>query len=186
MTFFTAQTHITAKLGLIVLPLMLMACATPKGEPHGKEDGTRKMRPQMSGTFVRPISLVFTDMDSNGDKLTTMAELDAGIEKEWSTFDRAPSAVYFSNWSKTTLGSTDASPTFMMFDKDLNGVITKAEFASLLTDRFRRFDTNNDDQLERSELILAVQAPQGERSRGGQSEGRGEGRGQRGGGRPPR
>jgi len=181
-----------APLGLVVLPVLLSACAnTPERRgPENRERGeqTRQNRPQTSGTFVRPISLLFADMAMNGDKRLSLSELEAGVEKEWSTFERAPSAMYFANWSSKALGSTDAAPTLMMFDKDLNGVVSKPEFSALLAERFTRFDKNKDDIVDRSELIVAFEAPQGQRSRGGPSSG--EGRGKRGGAgggvRPPR
>lgn len=177
------------KLGLVILPFLLAACAnTPdrrgpdskNAEASAKGERGGQQRARSSGTFIRPISLVFADMDRNGDKQLSRTELDTGVEKEWASFDRDPSAIYFSKWSQKTLGSTDASPTFMMFDKDLNGVISKSEFGALFADRFTRYDKDTNGLLDRSELIVAFAAPQGERSRGGQQSGGCEGR------RPPR
>jgi hypothetical protein len=124
-------------------------------------------------------------MDANGDKRLSLAELEAGAEKEWESFDRAPSAIFFANWSRNALGSTDASPTFMMFDKDLNGVVSKAEFMTLLAERFTRYDTDKNELVDRSELIVAFEAQRGQRS-GGNDQGGGRGGQRGGGGRPPR
>jgi hypothetical protein len=121
-------------------------------------------------------------MDSNQDKVTSQAEMLTGVQKEWESFDRNPSATAFTNWSLKALGSTDANPTFMSFDRDFNGVVTKPEFTAQFDRLFKDFDKNADGLLDRTEMIVAYQAPMGRAQRGGESGQRGG----RGGGRPPR
>ena len=128
-------------------------------------------------------------MDANNDRVTTKAEFVAGVETEWAVFDRSPSALSFADWSEKALGSRDASPTFMSFDRDFNGVISKSEFSTQLDSLFARLDKNGDGAVDRSEMIVAFAAPEGRGQQGGQrgqrgGEGRGGGGG--GGGRPPR
>lgn len=167
--------------------LTLSACATKqdrRGPPP--ERGERSERPaKSSGTFLQPIAVVFAGMDSNNDKTVSRAELQVGTTAEWATFDRNPSAAYFAQWSLKNLGSTDAMPTFMSFDKDFNGVVTEREFSEQLETSFERLDKNNDGRLERSEMLVAFNAREGQHSRqGGEQGGKKGGRG--GGGRPPR
>jgi len=104
-----------------------------------------------------------------------------GAKGEWSNFDKSPGAIEFSKWSLKTLGSTDAQPTFMSVDQDFNGVIYEAEFMTGLEQVFTRMDKNGDNFLDRSEMIIAVQARQGNaRGRGGEGRGQGQrGQGQR-------
>lgn len=134
---------------------------------------------------MQPIGAFFIGMDSNQDKVVSTSELRVGTQSEWAGFDRKPSATYFAQWSISNLGSTDAMPTFMSFDKDFSGTITESEFSNQLEQEFQRLDKNRDGNLERSEMIVAFAAPRGEKARksGGQEKG---GKGGRGGGRPPR
>ena len=174
--------------------LVLSACASQPDRPS-PERGERGDRQQArgSGTFMQPISALFVGMDSNRDKIVSSAELQTGITNEWSSFDRNPSATYFAEWSNKTLGSTDAMPNFLSFDKDFSGVISKDEFTDQLTLHFNRMDKNKDGNVDRSEMLIAFQARSGER-RGGAEGGRGRGggaqggrgRGGGGGGRPQR
>ena len=166
---------------LIVASLSLSACAT-KPDRGGTPPKERQSNgpDRASGTFLFPISGLFIGMDTNGDRATSFAEIDQGIKSEWATFDRSPSAINFRKWSMENLGSTDASPSFIAFDHDFNGIISKAEFRSQIETEFEKLDRNSDGRLERSEMIVAYAAPQGERSRPSGEQGRPE----RGGRRP--
>lgn len=178
---------------LLLGAALLSACASqPDTQDRRAERGERTEargdrpdRPaRTSGTFIQPSALLFATMDSNQDKRITRAEMEAGAKSEWSGFDKNPGAIEFSKWSLETLGSTDAQPTFMSFDQDFNGVVYEAEFMTGLEQAFARMDKNGDNVLDRSEMIVAVQARQGNaRGRGGQ-QGRG-GEGQRGQGQRP-
>jgi len=178
----------SATLLLLAACLSLTACASSsdrRGPPSDSQRGERGDRPaRTSGTFLQPAALLFSEMDLNKDKLTTRAEMLTGIDSEWEDLGSNKSAVNFSAWSIKTLGSTDANPTFMSFDRDFNQVITKAEFSNQIERLFTRYDKNKDGAIERSEMVVSFEAPRGrEQGRGGQG---GAGRGNGGGGRPPR
>lgn len=178
------HTHVGLSL-IAAVCLSLSACATKPDHKGPPPDGERRGgKARQSGTFLQPIAVLMADMDSNNDKHTTLAELQSGAAAEWSQFGQNPRATYFTQWSIANLGSTDAMPNFMSFDKNFNGVISETEFLERLETEFRKLDKNADGKVERSEMIVAFAAPQGERSRKSDKEGRG-GRGQ-GGGRPPR
>lgn len=178
------RTHVALSI-LAVACLSLSACATKSDHRGPPPDGERRGgKARQSGTFLQPIAVLMADMDSNNDKRTSLAELQSAAAVEWSQFGQNPRATYFSQWSIANLGSTDAMPNFMSFDKNFNGVISETEFLERLETEFRRLDKNADGVVERSEMIIAFAAPQGERSRKSGQEGR-SGRGQ-GGGRPPR
>jgi|GEM_PF-790173 len=189
----TDNTLSLVKTGLaaVLICMSLSACATQsdrRGKPDRQDRQERGQKPssRASGTFVKPIGLLMGGMDLNNDAITTRAELRSGIESEWSQFAQAPSAIGFANWSVTKLGSTDAFPTFMMFDRNMDGVISKQEFSTRLEADFTRSDKNSDGQLERSEMLVAFNAPQGRSGEGRKSGGEKGGRGGKGGGRPQR
>ena len=171
----------------VAAAVVLSACATEpdrKGPSPDrqvtKKQGAKK-HARSSGTFLQPIAALLIDMDTNNDKVTDRAELTAGTQREWAGFDRNPSAIRFSQWSTQTLGSVDALPNFMNFDRDFNGAITEGEFSNQLESQFIRFDKNADGRLERSELLVSFQAQQG-RGNGKAGQGGGQKKGQRGGG----
>ena len=175
--------------------LTLSACASNsdrRGPPDGGERGERGERGQRqarnSGTFLQPAAVLFAGMDSNNDKVISREEMLTGTKAEWDGFGSNPSATKFAEWSVKTLGSRDSNPTFMSFDRDFNQVITETEFSSQMERLFTRYDTNKDGRLERSEMIVAFEAPRGREQiggggRGGRGQGGGRGgRGQGGGG----
>lgn len=188
MTYLFSRTAYASTLLLIAAGLSLSACATKPDRDRPPRGEDRQDRPaRTSGTFLQPAALLFADMDADADKVTSRAEMASGIQAEWANFERNPSATVFANWSRRTLGSTDAKPTFMSFDRDFNGVVTKTEFTTEFETLFTQFDKNTDGAIDRSEIIIAFEAPVGRAQRGGQREGRGErGQGGRGGGRPQR
>lgn len=181
MTYSNNRTLQKLIVALAAGGLLLSACAS-KPERRGPPQDRQGQGPaRTSGTFVKPVGLLFAGMDKNGDAIVTRPELDAGIQAEWSNFDRNPSAAYFSAWSIQKLGSTDALPTFMMFDKNFNGVISAEEFSERLKIEFTQVDKDNNGRLERSEMLVAFAAPRGQsKPQGREDDGkRGEGRRQR-------
>lgn len=170
---------------MIVATLAISACAT-KPERRGPPSGERGAghHAKSSGTFLLPVAALFIDMDTDGDRATTRAEMEQGIQTEWAKFDRSPSGVDFTPWVIETFGSPDATPNLMSFDHNFNGVVTEDEFSDRIHREFRTLDKNNDGRVERPEMLVAFTAQQGERSRQGGESGRPK-RGQ-GGGRPSR
>lgn len=189
MTQFNYKTGRSGLALVLIGCLGLTACASQperRGPPSDRDGQDRPVR--TSGTFVHPVAILFSAMDVDRDKNVSRGEMEAGAKMEWAQFGTNPGAVRLSEWSLDTLGSTDAQPTFMSFDQDFNGVVSETEFIDRLENEFARLDKNRDNILERSEMVIAFQAPQGQsrqRGNGQQQGGRGEG-GQRGEGRPPR
>lgn len=182
ISFPKSSLHLSV-LTLTAASLTLSACASKPERRGPPQDRGKSERPaKSSGTFMQPIAALFIGMDTNQDKIISTTEMKLGVQSEWASFDRKPSATYFAQWSVNTLGSTDARPTFMSFDRDFSGTITQSEFTNQLEQEFDRLDKDRDGKLQRSELIVAFAAPQGNRSR----KGDGENKGRKGGGRPPR
>lgn len=176
-------------LALVTMSLLSACSSSPdrRGPPPDQQTrGGGKVR--TSGVFIKPIGLLFVSMDENKDAILSRPELGVGIAQEWSSFNGKTSAAYFSAWSQKSLGSTDARPTFLSFDADLNGVVTELEFADRLRREFSDMDKNSDNQLTRDEMLVIFEAPQAQQRRGSEERGRGGSgqRGEGGGGRPPR
>ena len=181
--------RITLALALVAV-MSLSACATKSDRrgppPDRQERGGQDRAIKTSGTFMHPVAALFSQMDEDRDKVVTPNEVAKGADAEWASFTQNPSAIQFSRWSVETLGSTDAMPNFMSFDRDFNGVISKAEFTSQLDREFVRLDKNGDGQLTRGEMLIAFEAPRGRAKQGGQESGQKRGKGGDRGGRPPR
>lgn len=174
MTRLTSLTTPT----MIVALACLTACAS--GPKRGGPQGGGA---QISAVSTHPVGLYFVGHDTNDDGLTSRAELDAGIKKDWAKFDRNPSAAQFQGWTVAAFGSSSAMPTFLSFDTNMNGVVTESEFETRLVGEFNRLDKNGDGSIARSELIFNVQQRRGNARSEGERGGEGK---PRGGDRPPR
>lgn len=150
----------------------------PGGQRGGGAQG-------FEGQVAKPVALLFVSMDLDHNGQTNGQELIAGIHREWARLEtaRAIGALEYGAWAATTLGAEDALPSFISFDRDLNGRLSQIEFDDRLRAEFGELDKNGDGVLDRSELIFRVTRPSREQ--------RGSGGGQRGpggqdGSRPPR
>lgn len=161
----------------------------PEKTPGFDRPNPRESLAELRGTIqARPVSLLFTGMDTDFNKAVSRAELSAGIDREWKamqpSFSQKVSAIKFSRWAEQTLGSTEALPSRLSFDSDLDNQITKDEFSARLIASFDALDGDDDAMLSRAELVFT--AP-----RGGRIDDRREERAERGGRdqtgqRPPR
>lgn len=170
------------RLTLLTTPTMIIALSCVTACASGPKRGQGGSN-QITAVSTHPVGLYFVGHDANDDGVTSRAELDAGIKKDWAKFDRNPSATQFQSWTTKAFGSSSAMPTFLSFDTNMNGVITQSEFETRLVEEFNRLDKNGDGNIARSELIFNVRQ-RGSESRS-QGERGGEGRPSRG-ERPPR
>jgi len=169
---------------LLASSLLISACASkPDRRPPPGSNAK-----SYQGMAAKPIGLLFTSMDQNGDSIVQAAEATAGITGEWTKLSARGDlgALNYAEWAAVSLGSEDALPSFISFDRDLNGRLSQTEFEDRLRTEFSDLDKNADSALQRSELIFTIAPPrqaQGgeQRQRGGRGGGGGEGRG-----RPPR
>lgn len=130
----------------------LTACAS-KPKPSGN---------QIAAVSTHPVGLYFVGLDANDDGLTSLAELNVGIEADFAKFGGNPSATQFQGWTTDAFGSSAAMPTFLSFDSNLDGVVSATEFKTRLVGEFNRLDKNSDSKIARSELIFNIQQRQRE------------------------
>lgn len=175
----------------------LVACASGgdrrDGPPSRGERGDGPQRTGYAGFAFKPVSFLIASMDVDADHRVEISEFEAGVQSEWASLLSAgsPGALNYAKWSKRVLGAADALPSFITFDRNLDGQISELEFTDYLSKQFVSLDANSDDVLEASELVFRIEQQSG---RGGDQAG--QGRGQRGGGgnggrgegggRPPR
>ncbi len=169
--------------------LLLLACASCASQPErgrGGSDGQRGERGERGGgpvKEVKSIGLLFASMDMNRDTLVDGAELTdaAGLEWRRMTPDETAGALEYEAWSLSALGSSEALPAFISFDRDLDGKIDWDDFSGGLRREFEEMDLDNSGTLTRAELITASTPPARQENRSGGGE-RSRGGGDRGGG----
>lgn len=152
-----------------VLPLAATAqsetvrVSTPASEAEDLIVNDRRKPAKLNGTVqARPISLLFTSMDANRDKLVSRVEVESALPAEWKSlqpsFNNKVSALKLTAWAKATLGSADSLPSRLSFDSNLDNQVSEEEFVTRILSDFDRMDEDDDGQLSRAELVF-VSAP---------------------------
>lgn len=171
-------------LGTLLLAGIIISGCTNGPDKRPPRGGDRGGGGQASyeGYAAKPVALLFASMDHDQDGVLDGADLRVGIAREWTRLSTSSAigALEYGAWAEMALGSPDALPSFISFDRDLNGRLSELEFDDRLRAEFSEFDKNSDGLLDRSELIFRVTRPsRGEQGRGGQGRGGQDGR------RPP-
>lgn len=114
-------------------------------------------------TGIRPAALVFATFDKNADYAVDRAELAAGHTAVFGHADRDGSQhlsiIEIESWRRMALGSPDAIPGRMAFDRNIDNRITKAEFGAAFTVLFNESDTNADGVLDFAEMVKVFDMP---------------------------
>jgi len=141
--------------------------------------------------FLSGAALEIVAFDADGDYLTTRKEFDAGLARETDKAFAAAatlSPIAFEAWAAKALGGPALGPFRFAFDANMDGQISRAEFAAAFADEFKRYDKNGDGAISRTELaehlpdMRGLRGPDGETGPPGGPGGRPPG-GR--GGRPP-
>lgn len=173
---------------LLSSTVLLLCTGCTSQKDRRPPPGVEQARPAAShaGIVARPIGLLFATMDTDRNTYVDAAELADGIALEWERLSGGGKvgALDFEPWSMAVFGSSNTLPSFIVFDRDLNGVLTPAEFEDRLRDEFGQLDKDGNGMLDRSELVFRIAG------RTGEAGGYQQGGGRRGGGdrgqRPPR
>lgn len=132
------------------LGLALTACAS-----GGGSDRSEPIRALMSADV-----LMFVSFDADGDLGVTMAEVEAGIEREFRRADvngdGTLQPIEFQNWSNLVLGGAQLGPFRLDFDRNVDNVITREEFEAEIRARVEDYDSDENGVVSRAEFIRLV------------------------------
>ncbi len=186
-----ARPHIRSVAVLCAAVFALSACTNGGRRPPqgGGGEGMPQRQMQGGGPVAPPLAMVLASLDDDHDTLSSRAELDRGVAREWE--EVAPNgslrALDYGKWALSRLGSEQAHPSFVAFDMNLDGEIVREEFERRFAMEFVQMDANGDSLLARSEMVQIVsRGNRGAGSGGPGGVGSGGGRPLGDGQRPPR
>lgn len=140
----------------------LTACASGGSRPAADEP----IRALMSAD-----ALMFVSFDTDGDLVTSAAEIEAGIAREFARADANNdgniSPIEFQNWSSQVLGGSQLGPYRLDFDRNVDNVISRSEFVSEIQGRVRDYDADQNGSLTRSEYVRLIGVTRPPRERPG-------------------
>ncbi len=128
---------------------LLAGCASAPQVPTA---GGERVSAVVSGD-----AFVIAAADSDGDLLTTQAELDAATT---GLFDRADaddsgalSPLEFQAFARDFMGGDLLGPFRLEFDRNVDNAITAEEFSAAFGARFIRYDGDESGSVTRGELV---------------------------------
>ena len=133
-------------------------------------------------TSISAAGLIFASFDKNSDYVVDKDEFATGQASSFKSADRDQSGSLtlfeLTDWRKAALGSLDAAPSNLAFDKDYNQRVTSEEFENALNYVYKLSDKDGNNVLSFEEMIRVFEMPR--RSRIGTDTGRGQRQGNRG------
>ena len=114
-------------------------------------------------TSVGAGALLFASFDTNTDYAVNEVEFAAGRTQAFNSADKDNSKTLslfeLEDWREAALGSLDAAPGNLAFDKDYDQRVTRAEFDHALGFVFKAGDKNKDGILAFPELVKVFEMP---------------------------
>lgn len=114
-------------------------------------------------TSIGAGGMLFASFDKDSDYRVTQTEFTSGLSTAFKAADKDLSKTLslfeLEDWRKAALGSLDAAPGNLAFDKDYDQRVTRSEFDHALGFVFKAGDKNNDGILEFSELVKVFEMP---------------------------
>ena len=175
---------------LITVILCLEASQTAKADEgvetlqDPKANAENRM-PRGAVTTLHAAGLLFASFDSNGDYTVDTAEFIAGRDASFARADQTGngslSLIELQDWRALALGSLDAAPSNMAFDRDFDQTVSYPEFDEMFGSIFQAKDTDADGRVAFSELIRVIEIPDRRRAEGADRPERGSGGKGRGG-----
>lgn len=114
-------------------------------------------------TSIGAGAMLFASFDKNADYKINTAELTAGLETAFKSADKDRSKTLslfeLEDWRVAALGSLDAAPGNLAFDKDYDQRVTAAEFEYALNFVFKAGDKDDNGVLEFSEVVKVFEMP---------------------------
>lgn len=114
-------------------------------------------------TSVGAGAMLFATFDTNTDYNINQIEFAAGRTQAFNAADKdnsgSLSLFELEDWREAALGSLDAAPGNLAFDKDYDQRVSRAEFDYALGYVFKAGDKNKDGVLAFSELVKVFEMP---------------------------
>ena len=127
------------------------ACATGGPGSHANEP----IRALLSADVM-----MFVSWDTNGDLVVSPDEIEAGITREFeradANHDGRIEPIEFQAWANVVLGGGQMGPYRLDFDRNVDNVISREEFANEIHGRVRDYDTDENGSLSRAEFVRLV------------------------------
>lgn len=141
--------------------------------------------PRGAVTALRTAGLLFASFDVNGDYAVDTPEFVAGRDLSFTRADQSGdgslSLIELQDWREQALGSLDAPPSNMAFDRDFDQMVSHMEFDELFGNVFQTSDKDDDGRVSFSELVRVFERPDRRRAGGDAKSERGSGGKGRGG-----
>ncbi|PHR93711.1 MAG: hypothetical protein COA69_03510 [Robiginitomaculum sp.] len=164
---------------------------TPGPEIIGPENlsmemlGTpQQLRTDQGTMTAKPIALLIAGFDTDMNYVIKPDEIEAGIRAAFSFADTDKSGklslIELTDWRRAALGSDNALPGNIAFTPNFSQSISPSSFHDVLKRSIMRFDTDENGNIHRADLLTVEQRSRG-RARGPQDEKRTQK-----GNRPPR
>lgn len=104
--------------------------------------------------------LMLVSFDADGDLSVSAAEIEAGLAREYARADANRDTqlqpIEFQNWSNLVLGGSQLGPYRLDFDRNVDNIITRAEFDTEVRARVSDYDADESGALSRGEFIRLV------------------------------
>lgn len=142
---------------LTLAALASTAAAQTSTLPPSSGKGPPPIGPTPPSLVAEPVALMIAAFDTDGDARVTRAELTKGVAHSFAVIDTLNTGkmgyIAFADWAEKWLGNRTALPS--PFDVDTNGdnQITLAELDANFQAIFTRLDKDNDNALNRAELL---------------------------------
>lgn len=139
-----------------MLALLLQAASPPQDDVVVR--APPKSNAQTPATMVvEPAAMAIAAWDTDGDGLTTRAEMEAGVRRSFETIDTAKTGrlryIVFADWAERYLGDRNALPSPFEVDRNGDDQITLPELDTQFARLFGRLDRNGDAAISRAEAL---------------------------------
>lgn len=107
--------------------------------------------------IAEPVAMMIAACDADGDARVTRAELEACVKHSFASIDTSGTGsigyIGYGDWALKWLGDANALPSPFTVDTDGDNRITLAELEAQFAALFARYDKDKDGVVTRAELL---------------------------------